>query len=530
MDLIQPALDRISEWGHKNGLSFNPTKTTMVMFTKNRRRVPFPDVKLEGTVLKPQDSLKYLGVDIHRNLSWLNHITQRANKCKYLLHKCRSIVSSSWGLSPAKMDWIYKAVIRPKMTYGSVVWAHNMGKVMNKKITHVQRLALLAMTQPLRSTPTAGLEALIGWMPLTIHSQEMGMRTYLRNKSVVEMKWDGMGNSHKKLGHLGLWSIREHRIIDPKFPRQARLCTYVWGDKQYHHKTVTMDHPMVIYTDASKENENVGYAWHASIHDYVMAEEIVPAKDINIFEAEVLAIQGALLWLKRNYEKDRLTTIYSDSMSAVTVLNGHQATNDVSLETMILIRELSSLIPIKLVWTKGHDGNTGNEYADMLARRGAANSRNIQYAAPFVPVSGNAIKKSVHNYFVDYWQTLWDDDDDSSCRISKLFYPSVRESTAVIRKPLKDLRILSQFITGHGLFKRHLRHWNVLDTYLCSLCGEEPEDPWHLWEHCPSLEQDRREIRKISNNKDLLENQITRFANCVKIRMLMASNETIVAK
>ena len=60
----------------------------------------------------------------------------------------------------------------------------------------------------------------------------------------------------------------------------------------------------------------------------------------------------------------------------------------------------------------------------------------------------------------------------------------------------KDLRNLVQIITGHGLFKRHLRHWNDIQDIACQLCGEDNEDPWHLWNLCPALNGLRTKIKQ----------------------------------
>ncbi len=96
----------------------------------------------------------------------------------------------SWGLTPDKMEWIHTAVVRLKMTYWSVVWAGSMTKSMTSKLTKVQRLSLLSIIHPLRSAPTAGLEVMVGWTPLHLHAQNMGMITHMRNRSVLTVGWD----------------------------------------------------------------------------------------------------------------------------------------------------------------------------------------------------------------------------------------------------------------------------------------------------------------------------------------------------
>ena len=188
-EIIQPGPERVVEWGIQNGLTFNPHKTSAVWFSRGHG-TPVSNIYLQGVKLNFSESFRYLGVEIHKKLSWHKHVTERANKCKALLMKCRNLVHKAWGLSPSKMEWIHKAIIRPKMTYGAVVWANNLSKTAQAKITKVQRLTLLLITQPLRSTPTAGLEVMMGWIPLHIHAREVGMCTYLKIKSSIQSRWD----------------------------------------------------------------------------------------------------------------------------------------------------------------------------------------------------------------------------------------------------------------------------------------------------------------------------------------------------
>ncbi len=506
-NIIQPTLDRVLEWGKMNGLTFNPAKTSMVMFTRSRK-MTVPDVYMEGTRLEPRDSFKYLGVEIQQSLSWNKHVTERMNKCKYLLSKCRNLISRSWGFSPRNMDWVHKAIIRPKLTYGSVVWSHSITKGAEKKLDKVQRLALVVMTQPLRSTPTAGLEAMMEWIPLSIHSQEVGMHTYQRIKDIVRLNWDGIGKQKCVKGHLEVWKATEDRAIGIEYPRETPGYEQIWVE-QCTTKIQRMEYELAIYTDASKEKDNVGYGWLASIGNYVIEEEVYIAKDISVYKAEMLAIKEALSWLCTNIETDRHTVIYSDSKSSVTRLNGYLAKDDVTKEAMSLLKELNELTHTEVRWVKGHSDNTGNELADMIAKIGAIEASKISDVKPYMPVTRKEIKKKVHEYFKYMWQTKWN--KLKSCRISKLFYPTVGDNKKTVNLRVKELHEIAQVVTGHGLFKRHLQHWNEIDSYQCSLCGEADEDSWHLWEWCPALTVDRFPIRSLIEGGMSLEHGVLKW-------------------
>ena len=73
------------------------------------------------------------------------------------------MVGQRWGLNPKVTQWLYTAIVRPILTYGSVILVnclHKDGIV--KELTKVQRLALKMITGCMHSTPTAGMEVTLG--------------------------------------------------------------------------------------------------------------------------------------------------------------------------------------------------------------------------------------------------------------------------------------------------------------------------------------------------------------------------------
>ncbi len=240
------------------------------------------------------------------------------------------------------------------------------------------------------------------------------------------------------------------------------------------------------------------------------------------------AIKEALSWLKNDFKDslEREVEIYSDSLSAVSAINGFEAKDSLCLETMELMRDLPQ---VTLSWVKGHSNVTGNEFADSLARTSAAEARNLAYATPFVPLNYKTLKGLVGEKYIELWQTAWEEITD--CKISRLFISKVQPNKLTSKLNSDELNKLSQIVTGHGLWKRHLRHWNELpgNDYLCSLCGEDWEDSWHLWALCPNLadERDQANIR-LKGNIKLQERAILKFFAEDKLLHLKASNEALL--
>ncbi len=524
-EFLQEAMDKVLEWGNLNGLSFNPKKTQMVLFSSKRKLQP-PKVKMGDMALELRDSFKYLGVEIHKRLSWNKHVMDRVNKCRGLLFKCKGIINRRWGLNPAKVDWIYKAIIRPKVTYGAAVWGASLTVGLKRRLTGLQRLALVAMTQPLRSAPTAGLEAMMGWIPLDLHVQEIGLNTFSRLHMCYSPIWDHIGTGARMRGHLGLWNRELSKQYPAGYPREVGITRWVWAPNNIRQVEEASQNILNVYTDAAKTGEDVGYGWCVCDGDHILAENSIPGKEINVYQAEVLGIKEALSWIKKSTLANRVFKIWTDSRGAVASLGKCTTRDYLTWETKCLLSELKEYHEIEVIWTKGHNNNTGNEVADMLAKEGARMAGDMSYAAPFMTTCQGQVKSEIRKIFLGKWQRRWEQLDQHA--VSKLFVPKVGPNKRASLLSIKELSKLTQVVTGHGLFKRHMRHWNDVGDIQCALCGEDVEYSWHLWEWCPKLKEVRKRIRYLQSRGLSYEMALLKFFNQRELIELVAHNEALL--
>ena len=132
------------------------------------------------TPLPFTDTVKYLGLTLDKSLLWNAHIKDKCAKAKRLFHLVKRAVGKEWGLTPDRIMWIHKAIIRPQISYGSVVWAYKLKQHHAKSLDSVQRQPFMSLAHSMRSTPTAGLEAILGIPPLALHCLELALRTAYR--------------------------------------------------------------------------------------------------------------------------------------------------------------------------------------------------------------------------------------------------------------------------------------------------------------------------------------------------------------
>ena len=86
-----------------------------------------------------------------------------------LLWACKRACGVTRGLGPRVVHWIYVSVIRPSVTFESLVWWPGCQTASaKKKLSRIQRLACLGITGAMHTTPTNAVEALVCLPPLEL--------------------------------------------------------------------------------------------------------------------------------------------------------------------------------------------------------------------------------------------------------------------------------------------------------------------------------------------------------------------------
>ena len=142
---------------------------------------------------------------------------------------------------------------------------------------------------------------------------------------------------------------------------------------------------------------------------------------------------------------------------------------------------------------KGHADNTGNEFADCLAKQG--NEMVVAGPHPMIPLGHNQVKSAIDSEFADRWQERWVARKD--LKHSRLMMPRVEPklNKSLAKFTRKELQLLTQIMTGHSLLGRHMSKWREISS-MCRLCAEGLESPQHLLEDCPALTLEQMNFRE----------------------------------
>ena len=509
--IMQEALNKVTEWGKVNGLTFNPTKTTVVAFQRGTQKRQWPFLILNDTALEYSTDMKYLGVTLQAapsGLTWTKHVKEKVAKAMRVLQLTKAIVGQKWGLTPEKVFWVYSALVRPILSYGSIVWSHSINKTLKGRLTRVQSFAIRSMIGVMRSTPTAGMEVVLGLMPLDLYIQSQATSARLRVRLLGRDIWDGVGS--RLLGHKR-WhddKLAEAQVLNRELDQMIKK-------NNWNPRCDTVQDPeIVIYTDGSKEDGRVGAGWAISRGDEIVGEGSLRLNDeATVFQAEVVAIREALVWLNTSKKyKESSVCIWSDSKAAISAILKvtHKSKTTFECANHLAIAQESRLV--QLSWIKGHAGNTGNELADMLAKKGnlITSSEGIR-----IPIPLRYAKSKIEDLYYSQWKRRWNEEPD--CGQTRELFPNVNRGKlkTLLRLKRSQLKILVEAATGHGLLAYHVAHWRPDVDPTCKFCLEDDEKFTHLLHECPALWQERLELQgrleTNSSNPIAYEREIIRF-------------------
>ena len=130
---MQEAVNWALSWGSLKGLTFAPSKTVAVLFTRKRKFDMPPALAMSGVNIQFSETVKYLGVTLDSKLSWKAHIDAKIRAAKGHLLKVNNSLGRLWGLSPKLTRWVYTGIVRPAFTYGCLVWGHACDKKIHQR-------------------------------------------------------------------------------------------------------------------------------------------------------------------------------------------------------------------------------------------------------------------------------------------------------------------------------------------------------------------------------------------------------------
>ena len=507
--LMQQALDIVVAWADGSGLTISVEKSQIVIFQKTGMPKLSKPLFLKEEPIKMVTSAKYLGLWLDSKLTWKAHCDYLAKKATAILFQIRRAFGNTWGLAPNRMNWVYKAIILPTITYAAPIWIPAMGKItfMNK-LRGVQRLAALMTTSAYPSTSTNSLLALLAWPDISLELSRAAARevTRLSNLGLWGVKnplgWENKSSHLYQMRKIlnGLSPELLQKNLDIQIPalNLGRPDIIVEDSKEKalaHFQLIQGGNEALhIFTDGSKfEGGSAG----AAFFQKAALTLGIPQRqgsyrlgtENSVFQAELFALRMALNNILVEGHLWKNIHIWTDSKSALQSLSQTRIKSKLTQEILNDLYTVALGNKIQLHWIPGHWEIPGNEIADQLAKA-ATDLPNAAAGCPYAPFSHfkNLINKGIR----DQANSKWINGNDSRETRSNLPNIDRKVSKALVRLPRQDIGKIIQVLTGHSTLNSHQFRCRNSNTPNCPLCGGlERESVQHFLAHCPALQHHR---------------------------------------
>ena len=533
------------DWSKTHNSKFEVSKSVVMHATRAQRNqddnnAGNPRVELDGQLVEEVESFKYLGIYVDNQLRWTTHLQKATEKATNWALNFRRLTRPSTGVSSKLMRQLYIATVIPKMTYGLDVWytpptkplgyRQNIGSVAAlRQMTKIQRIATLAITGGIKSTPTDLLDAHAGVLPIELGLQKICHRATVRMATLP--------NSHP-LYRLFRKAARETPRTH-KAPIDELLRIYELNPIRYETIRPAMTTPdytppfstkiacsrnesmkheqndqarIKVFSDGSGYQGKIGAAAvlyrrgqpepQASLR-YTLGDTTTHTT----YDAELTG--GVLaMWLLKNAEttlEDEIS-VYTDNQSIIKADKFPKPRTGQTLlnELISVAKQVPGRITIH--WISGHTDVGGNEEADKQAKEASLGQESTSPELPMLlrrPLakSASAEKQAYHAELKRSWLDIWDE-SPRKARFQEIDpdFPFTRFRKVSNQLNRAQANLLVQIRTGHIPLNYRLHKIRKSETDKCPNCIERRggararETLEHFLFECRAYRDERAEL------------------------------------
>ena len=166
------------------GLLAEYSKTEVFHFTRSQGAFNLSSLDLSSIgdpILYPKNSWRYLGFIFNRKLIFHNYIDFYSNKAISTMKYMKILGNLTRGLNPQQKYLLYRSCTMPIALYGFQLWYYHRAPLLYslKMLNKLQRRAAIWILRVFKISPSLGIEAITGSIPINLHLQKLSERSQL---------------------------------------------------------------------------------------------------------------------------------------------------------------------------------------------------------------------------------------------------------------------------------------------------------------------------------------------------------------
>ncbi|XP_065584617.1 uncharacterized protein LOC136043648 [Artemia franciscana] len=515
----QKAANFIEQWAAEKEIILSEEKTTMMMFTSEKRQAPDPDIFLNGLKIRCTESVRYLGVLLDSQLTWEKHIEELITAVDRRQMLINAICNKKYEVPRDVLMQFSKAIILGKIDYASLVYA-SAKKTILAKLNTKWNETLRRTTNALKSTPIPALHIETSTTSLPTRRKILMARYLLKKRgteqediikneiimdpylmdyrfeihntpSLVKLMKDFPTNmspltipTDKTNKIEGLernisWKIHEE-IGQKSGMSEQSLLQFALSELENYRDY------RKFFTDGSKIGSRTGCGiWN----DYKkLGTQYRLSGHTSIHMAELFAIDTAIKEIVREGKEGKYL-VCTDSLSCLKYPKvAHEQAPTMArdiVQNIRMIEETGSCV--SLIWIPAHVGVSGNERADQMAKDATKKETMENPPLPYIQTTIKIAEK------------LKEVELEEFRKRSLNMYLEITEYRYInheMKHPEKRVGdIIFRMRTGHAKTKKMLKRWNMTDSSDCNVCGVE-ENLQHIIMECKKYETARSRLKE----------------------------------
>ena len=164
---LQNDLNLIHEWSRLWGLTFKPSKSKDITFTKNGTK-QYPDMTLDNSVIPTVSKYKHLGFILDNNLNFNAHVLELAEKIQNKLNPLKRL---SYSTKSCHLDIICKSFIFSHYDYCDILYDKAGCRALAKLNSTYYRAAII-VSGCIHGTSTQKVLKILNWPTLRERRKE----------------------------------------------------------------------------------------------------------------------------------------------------------------------------------------------------------------------------------------------------------------------------------------------------------------------------------------------------------------------